>query len=280
MRRLSLCAYGLAVADDVDDGSDLDIDDAAAMAAYDAQLEQLQQSRQDVFFNWLQLQPLTSLSISACDELRSSSDSSSDSKDEPSVKFSAIGCAAMTASSRLQELECSWLEFDFPAAAQCLMLTKLVFLGHPQLGPGPALNWASKVQQLVQCCPALRELSLEGDRFGWLELSLLLPLTGLTDLAFDGFDDEQVLQLLLLTQLRALSLPAAAASDAAVEELAGLQRLTRLFVHSKGFSRWMPCKPYNVVNLKQGTKVSPPNILKAGGGASLSMWSNSCKARR
>jgi hypothetical protein len=51
--------------------------------------------------------------------------------------FSIRGCAAMVASSCLQELECSWHEFEFPAQAECSKLTKLVFLGLPSLRTWP-----------------------------------------------------------------------------------------------------------------------------------------------
>jgi hypothetical protein len=261
LQHLGFENYGLAVAAGVDDNSELgdvmdgsdddtdsvlDTDDEAATELRNAQVQQLRQSRQAAFFEWLQLQPLTSLSVRASKGLCSSR------------RFSVRGCAAMVASSCLQKLTCSWHEFEFPVQAQCSKLTTLVILGHPQYGPGPTLGWASKVQQLVQCCPALCELCLAGGGFGWLDLQLLLPLTALTRLSFGGFVDRQVPQLLLLTQLRALSLPAAGAGDAAAEALSGLRRLQKLYVHSKGFSRWMPCRPYKVVSLQQNKTVSQP----------------------
>ena len=83
--------------------------------------------------------------------------------------------AAVTASTALRELHCPWLFLQLPAERQLLQLTALT-----------CSCSSDNAKQLVRCCPAVKQLDL----VTWLQLDLLLPLTGLTYLSFPELKDD------------------------------------------------------------------------------------------
>ena len=118
--------------------------DPAALAAvsglqhlrlYDCDLPPRRRSQ---FFSWLQLQPLTHLSIQYCKGL--------DIRDARALEQA---CAAVTASTALRELHFPWLCLQLTVERQLLQLTALT-----------CSCSSDNAKQLVRCCPAVKRLDL------------------------------------------------------------------------------------------------------------------------
>jgi hypothetical protein len=176
------------------------------------QQQQQRSQAQAAFFSWLQLQPLTHLSMY-----------SEECFLPKGATASAQVSAAVTASTALRELHCPGLFLQCPPQQQLLQLTALTC----------SLSSDGSAEQLVRCCPAVQQLELAT----WLQPELLLPLTALTSLRLPKLGDEQLPQLLQLTRLQALSLQEASISDPGVRQLSALRQLTRLHACSRCSSR-------------------------------------------
>jgi hypothetical protein len=145
--------------------------------------------------------------------------------------------AALTASSMLRTLQLPGLNtvpvgawhYVFQPGRRLQHLTCLQLAGQNQLG---SLS-AAEMLLLVQACPALQELSLRSghfshDRWADLQLGLLADLAHLTKLSVTGTDDEQLPQVVQLSQLRDVSLIGSYFSFESVAELTAVHQLTRL----------------------------------------------------
>jgi len=165
-------------------------------------------------------------------------------------------CAGLTANSKLQRLvlgcerlsDAGW-HYIFPPGQQLLQLTSLdlTFIG--QHVPGE-----NQQQHLVQACPGLRQLRLSwgqaystsSDRWRlgpWVQVSVLLPLTGLTSLSFNYAVLTDIPELAQLSGLQELHLAAPSRIPVpAMQPLTSLQQLTLLKVN-----RQMPWReePYD-----------------------------------
>lgn len=79
---------------------------------------------------------------------------------------SAAGCAAITASPALRKLSCCGLGLQFPMQRRMMQLTALTLTEWDVQSSNEkeleVVDLNSKVQRLVQCCPAVQVLQLGG----------------------------------------------------------------------------------------------------------------------